>query len=123
MSASREAANGVRRWLAGALAGLLLLAGCSQPAPATTVRVTMRKFKIEPSEIHLKVGERVRFEVSSADVQHGFSVPELGIREPLRPGKPAVFDFTPDRKGVFEMKCGILCGPGHDDMKGKIVVE
>jgi heme/copper-type cytochrome/quinol oxidase subunit 2 len=114
-----------RRGLAAlCLAGALLaLAGCAHQPPAVTVRVTMRRYRIEPDEIRLKLGQRVRFEVSSADVQHGFDVPELGIHEPLRPGKPAVFDFTPDRKGVFEMKCGILCGPGHEQMKGKIIVE
>lgn len=124
MSALRVGKNRSRRLAALCLAALLLaLAGCAHAPPAVTVQVTMRRYRIEPSEIHLKLGQPVRFVVSSADVQHGFYVPELGIREPLRPGKPAIFDFTPDRKGVFEMKCGILCGPGHDQMKGQIVVE
>lgn len=83
----------------------------------------MRKYAIEPNEIHLKVGQPVRFVVTSGDVQHGFSVPDLGIREPVPAGQSAVFDFTPDRKGVFEMKCGIICGPGHEQMTGRIVVE
>lgn len=104
--------------------GLLAVAGCRRPNPnATVVKVTMRKYAIEPNVIRLKVNQAVRFEVSTADVQHGFYVPALNIRESVQPGKPAIFEFTPDKAGVYEMKCSILCGPGHDQMVGKIVVE
>ncbi len=104
--------------------GLLVAAGCHRPNPnAAIVRVTMRRYAIEPNVIRLKVNQPVRFEVFSADVQHGFYVPALNIRESVQPGKPAIFEFTPDRAGVYEMKCSILCGPGHDSMVGKIVVE
>lgn len=111
--------------LTALLAAVSLVAlGCTRhAAPAVTIQVKMRKYAIEPKEIHLKLGQPVRFVVSSADVQHGFSVPGLDIREAVAPGKPADFDFTPDKKGVFEMKCGIICGPGHDQMTGRIVVE
>lgn len=108
------------------LAAILALGGgCRGGAapPTRTVAVTMRKFAISPAEIRLKQDEAVRFEVSTLDVQHGFDVPELGIREPVNPGKAAVFDFKPERKGTFTVECGILCGPGHEDMQARIVVE
>ena len=83
----------------------------------------MKKYAIEPVDIHVKLGEIVEFQVSTTDVQHGFDVPGLGIKQSVQPSRPAVFTFTPDRKGEFEIKCGILCGAGHDRMRGKLIVE
>lgn len=85
--------------------------------------VTMRKYAIEPNEIRLSKGENVEFHVATADVQHGFDVPGLGIKQSVQPSHPAVFLFTAGQKGEFEIKCGILCGAGHDRMKGKLIVE
>jgi heme/copper-type cytochrome/quinol oxidase subunit 2 len=104
--------------------GALLPMGCSQaPQQALRIDVTMKKYEINPPEIRIKQGEPVEFHVTATDVQHGFDVPELGIKESVQPSRPAVFTFTPDRKGDFEVKCGILCGAGHDRMRGKVIVE
>src|SRR5437868_822475 len=98
--------------------------GCAKPPKESRqVAVTMKKYTIEPAEIHLKQGETVQFRVSTLDVQHGFDVPELGIKQSVQPGRPAEFAFIADRKGEFEIKCGILCGSGHDRMRGKLIVE
>jgi cytochrome c oxidase subunit 2 len=83
----------------------------------------MKKYSISPTEIRVRQGETVELEVTTADVQHGFDVPELGIKESVQPGSPAVFAITPGRKGEFTIECGVLCGPHHDDMKGKLIVE
>jgi heme/copper-type cytochrome/quinol oxidase subunit 2 len=61
--------------------------------------------------------------VKTADVQHGFDVPDLGIKESVQPGRSAVFTIKTDRKGEFKIECGVLCGPHHDDMRGKLIVE
>jgi cytochrome c oxidase subunit II len=105
------------------LLGLLALAGCQSQTPGRRVTVSMRKFAIAPPEIRLKAGETVQFEVLTQDVQHGFEVPDLGISEPVNPGRPAIFTYRADRKGSFKVECGILCGPGHEDMKATIIVE
>jgi cytochrome c oxidase subunit 2 len=98
--------------------------GCAKaPKETRQVFVTMKKYSIEPPEIHLKEGETVEFHVTTMDVQHGFDVPDLGIKQSVQPTRPAVFTFTADSRGVFEVKCGILCGSGHDRMRGKLVVE
>ena len=83
----------------------------------------MKKYTIEPAEIHIKQGELIEFHISSSDVQHGFDVPDLGIKESVQPSHPAVFTFIADKKGQFEIKCGILCGAGHDRMRAKLIVE
>lgn len=83
----------------------------------------MRKFVIEPNVIRVEQGENVVLDVSSKDVQHGFQVEQLGINEPIRPGKPVAVVLDTSKKGQFRMECSIICGAGHDDMTGKIVVE
>ena len=78
---------------------------------------------IEPAVIHVKQSANVVLDVSTQDVQHGFQVPELGINEPIQPGRPAEIPLETSRKGEFKVECSIICGPGHDDMQAKIVIE
>ena len=83
----------------------------------------MKKYSFDPAEIRVKAGSPVELEVSTADVQHGFDIPDLGIKEPVQPGHPATIKFTAPAKGEYKIVCGIICGPHHDDMQAKLVVE
>ena len=104
---------------------LIALLGCrSQSNPAAErIKVVMKKYTIEPAVIHIKAGQVTELEVSSVDVQHGFDVPGLGIKEPVRTGQPAVITLKSPPKGEYKVVCGIICGPHHDDMEAKLVVE
>jgi len=86
-------------------------------------RVTMRKFAIEPEVIRVKQGEDVLLNVSTEDVQHGFKVEDMGINEPVQPGRPVDIHLDTSKKGEFRAACSIICGPGHNNMTAKIVVE
>ena len=112
-------------WLLRALLALLLLflPGCDRSRPDVVIPVVMKKYAFDPPVIRVKKGQVVELDVSTADVQHGFSVPDLGIKEPIQPHRPAKIIFKADRAGVFPMTCSIICGPGHDDMAGQIIVE
>ena len=59
-----------------------LIGGCAPAGTPRVVAVVMRKYEITPAEIRVKKGETIRFEVSTRDVQHGFDIPDLGIKEP-----------------------------------------
>ena len=83
----------------------------------------MRRFAIEPDVIRVKQGEDVVLVVSTKDVQHGFQIEDMGINEPIQPGKPANIHVDTSKNGEFRMACSIICGPGHNGMTGKIVVE
>ena len=104
---------------------LLSAAGCQKQGTPGAQRITvvMKKYSIEPSVIHVKAGQTTELEVSTADVQHGFDVPQLGIKETVRPGKPAIVTIKSPAKGEYNVVCGIICGPHHDDMTAKLVVE
>ena len=107
------------------LGAILIVCSCAkkQPAEATHIGITMRRFAIEPDIIRVKQGENVVLDVSSKDVQHGFEVEQLGINEPIQPGKGAHITLDTSKKGEFNVDCSIICGPGHNDMTAKIVVE
>src|SRR5260221_7413337 len=104
---------------------LIATAGCQKQnnAAAERIKVVMKRYTIEPSVIHVKAGQITELEVSSADVQHGFDVPQLGIKEPVRVGQPAVITLKSPAKGEYKVVCGIICGPHHEDMVAKLVVE
>ena len=112
----------MRPVLAMLLPLLFLLAACSHE-PDVKLTVTMKKYAIEPAEIRVKRGQRVQLTVSTLDVQHGFYVPDLGIKEPVQKNKPAVITFQANTAGEYPVQCNIICGSGHDDMRAKIIVE
>ena len=103
---------------------LSLLWGCQKKKPADVrIQVVMKKYAIEPTVIHVKSGQMVELTVTTSDVQHGFDVPALGIKEPVQPGRTTSIFFTAPAPGEYKVACGILCGPHHEDMAGKLVVE
>src|SRR5205807_724341 len=106
------------------LAGIVV--GCKSDqatGPVQHIQVVMKKYAIEPAVIKVTSGSNVELEVTTADVQHGFDVPQLGIKEPVQPGKAAHIKFKAPAKGEYQVLCGVICGPHHDDMVAKLVVE
>jgi len=104
---------------------LIIIDGCqkAQPGQSQRIDVVMKKYDIQPSVIRVKAGEPVELDVTTADVQHGLDVPDLGIKESVQPGRTTKINFTPKNKGEFKVVCGVICGPHHEDMVGKLVVE
>ena len=101
-----------------------LIAGCNKDQPSGRhIAVVMKKYSIEPSVIRVKAGEPVTLDVSTADVQHGLDIPDLGIKQSVQPGRPASITFTPKTRGDYKITCGVICGPHHEDMVAKLVVE
>jgi len=97
--------------------------GAAQASTETVVHLTAKKFEYVPNEIALKKGVPVTLEITSLDRDHGFKIPELGIRADVKPGETTRVRIVPDRAGRFEFRCDVFCGSGHEDMSGEIVVE
>lgn len=108
-----------------ALSALIGASGCRQkPAgSAHHIQVVMKKYTIEPAVIQVKSGQPIELDVTTADVQHGLDIPDLGIKETVQPGKTTTISFVAPAKGEYRVACGVICGPHHDDMTGKLVVE
>jgi cytochrome c oxidase subunit 2 len=106
-------------------------AGRGQPAGAPAagadatdrvVSVTARRFSYNPSVIELELGVPVIIELTSLDRQHGFNIPDLGLRADVEPGKTVRVRIVPEKVGTFDFHCDVFCGSGHEEMAGRIVV-
>ncbi|MCK3776842.1 cytochrome c oxidase subunit II [Ensifer sesbaniae] len=78
---------------------------------------------IEGGELHLEVGKPVKILLRSVDVLHDFYVPEFRAKMDMVPGMVTYFWLTPTRTGTFEVLCAELCGTGHPQMRGTVVVD
>ena len=105
------------------LSGGFMARGADEAPEPRSISVTAKRFEFSPSEIHLKRGETVRLQVTSADVTHGFFQRALKIDADLQPGKPADVLVTPSEAGTFTLICDHFCGAQHGNMKMTIVVE
>jgi cytochrome c oxidase subunit 2 len=78
---------------------------------------------IEGDDLHLPLGKSVKLLLRSMDVLHSFYVPEFRTKMDLVPGMVTYVWFIPTRTGTFEILCAELCGNGHFNMRGKVVVQ
>lgn len=85
--------------------------------------LTAKSWSFDPAVITVKQGDKVKLIVKSIDVSHGFALPDYGFDQELEPGKEIIIEFTASKKGEFTFFCSVMCGEGHKDMKGKLVVE
>lgn len=78
---------------------------------------------IEGGELRMPIGKPVKALLRSVDVIHNFYVPEMRAKMDLVPGQVSYIWFTPTRTGTFEILCAELCGVGHSQMRGTVVVQ
>ncbi len=91
--------------------------------PVKEFTITAKNWTFDPPVITVRQGDNVKIKVKSVDVAHGFALPEYGLDQELEPGKEVTVEFIASKKGEFTFFCSVLCGQGHRDMKGKLVVE
>jgi cytochrome c oxidase subunit 2 len=117
----------VARWVT--VAGWLVACGGkpgdagNDDADLQVIPITAHQWAFAPAEIHLSVNEPVILELTSADVHHGFNLPDFGVRADVIPGQKARVKVTPDKTGTFAFFCDYFCGTGHEGMQGQVVVE
>ena len=104
------------------LLSLSLLAVATAAPPERVVKMTARRFTYSPETIEVEQGVPVILELTSLDRDHGFTIPDLGLRIDVEPGKTARVRFIPEKAGTFLFHCDIFCGSGHEEMAGTMVV-
>jgi cytochrome c oxidase subunit II len=78
---------------------------------------------VNNNEVHVPLGRPVKVLLRSHDVLHDFYVPQFRARMNMVPGMVTTFWFTPTKLGRYEVLCAQLCGVGHSNMRGAVVVE
>ena len=85
-------------------------------------------------EVHLVVNKPVKFIIGAKDVIHDVGLSHFRLKMDAVPGIPTTMWFTPkyttkymkEKYGqdfVYEISCDQMCGSGHFNMRGVIVVE
>lgn len=74
-------------------------------------------------DLHLPLNKPIKVLLRSQDVLHDFYVPQFRARMNIVPGMVTSFWFTPTKAGRYEILCAQLCGVGHYNMRGYVVVE
>jgi len=78
---------------------------------------------IQGDDLHLPIGKPLKALLRSIDVLHNFYVPQFRAKMDMVPGMVTYFWFTPTRTGTYEILCFELCGLGHPEMRGIVVVD
>lgn len=123
-----------KRWLAVLVAlvppvlglGILAAPGTGGTGDRVEVDVVGRQFSFSVDPDSVPVGARVRFSVTSVDVNHG-----MGIVDPngqlvgsvqMMPGYTNRLDMTVTQPGRYRFLCFEYCGLAHHAMEGGLTV-
>jgi heme/copper-type cytochrome/quinol oxidase subunit 2 len=87
------------------------------------IKVEVFQYGFSPDPLVVKEGDIVKLDVTSRDVTHGFYIKEYNINVAIKEGEHKKVEFFAGREGVFDIVCSVYCGPGHSEMKGKLIVE
>ncbi len=78
---------------------------------------------IESGELHVPIGQPIKFLLRSKDVLHNFTVAEFRVKMDLVPGMVTYIWLTPTKTGKYDVLCEELCGLAHYAMRSIVVVD
>jgi cytochrome c oxidase subunit 2 len=87
-----------------------------EPDGSVTVRIIAEQYEFVPHCVQVPVGTAVKFRLTSADVVHGFLLPDTNVNTMVVPGFVAEVRTRFDKEGVYAMPCHEFCGLGHHAM-------
>jgi len=80
-------------------------------------------FSFNPARLTVPLGGKVTFYVTSADVVHGFFIPDTDVNMMAVPGWVNEETHTFKKAGEYLLICHEYCGIDHQDMFAKIEVR
>lgn len=84
---------------------------------SVTVALEASQFTYTPTVVRVKSGQNVTIQITNVDTVHGLRIPALGVS-----GTKSV-NFIAPAPGTYDFSCPTMCGSGHREMKGSLVVE
>lgn len=98
------------------------------PAPANNgvvkeFTIEASQFVFSPSSITVNEGDTVKITLKSLDVAHGFAISEFNVNQRVEAKSEVTFEFIANKKGTYTYFCSVMCGSGHKDMVGTLVVQ
>jgi len=92
-----------------------------EPPPGSDVYLLGRMWSWSPI-LKLRKGAEYTLHISSADVNHGFSLYPINVNFQVVPGYDYALKVTPSEAGDFRVICNEFCGIGHHIMLGRVIV-
>jgi cytochrome c oxidase subunit II len=92
------------------------LGSAVEPDGSVTARLIAQQFSFVPACVLVPAGTPVKFRLSSADVIHGFLLPNTNVNTMVVPGFVAEVRTTFKKPGDYTMPCHEFCGAGHQGM-------
>ncbi len=90
--------------------------GLDRTDPAATDDV------VSINQLNVPVDRDVIVYLSSKDVVHSFTLPQMRVKQDAIPGRVIPVWFHPTMRGQWEIVCSQLCGLGHYRMRGQYAV-
>ncbi|MBI2938618.1 MAG: cupredoxin domain-containing protein [Thaumarchaeota archaeon] len=93
------------------------------------IDINATQWAFKPNIIEVNRGDIVMLRISSSTdkepsyKEHGFSIPDYNIETSLPAGRVTTVVFVADKAGEFYFGCSVVCGTGHYDMFGKLIVR
>jgi cytochrome c oxidase subunit 2 len=87
-----------------------------EPDGSVTVRIIAQQYEFVPRCLQVPEGVPVKFRITSADVVHGFLLPDTNVNTMVVPGFVAEVRTRFAKEGDFAMPCHEFCGLGHHAM-------
>jgi cytochrome c oxidase subunit 2 len=89
---------------------------------SVTVRLIATQYDFVPRCVDVPVGTPVKFRLTSADVVHGFLLPDTNVNTLVVPGFVAEVRTRFAKQGEYAMPCNEFCGLGHHAMWARVRV-
>jgi len=93
-----------------------------EPDGSATVRMIAVQYDFVPHCVVVPAGTPVKFRLTSADVVHGFLLPDTNVNTMVVPGFVADVDTSFAEPGEYVMPCHEFCGLGHHAMWTRVSV-
>lgn len=92
------------------------LGSAIEPDGSVTARVLAQQYSFVPDCVLIPADTPVKFRLTSADVIHGFLLPDTNVNTMVVPGFVAEARTTFNKPGDYIMPCHEFCGAGHQGM-------
>jgi cytochrome c oxidase subunit II len=93
-----------------------------EPDGSVTVRLIAEQYDFVPGCVRIPANTPVKFRLTSADVVHGFLLPDTNVNTMVVPGFVAEVRTRFAAPGEFTMPCHEFCGLGHQAMWAHVSV-
>lgn len=85
-----------------------------------SLKFVVSNYKFDQQEYTVKANEKTKVSLQIKEGIHAVEIKGLNVK--LDKQNPSQ-DVTFDKPGTYEVECILPCGPGHPDMKSKVIVQ